>query len=131
MSGWNAVDIQKQVDYWTAGSREDLEVAEMLCEKGRFRHGLFFAHLAIEKMLKAHVTLKTQQVPPKIHNLLRLAETAGIELLPEQELWLSRFNMFQLEGRYPDMAQVTVDRPAAEQRLATAQEFLRWLTAQL
>jgi len=103
----------------------------MLCEKGRFRHGLFFAHLAIEKMLKAHVTLKTQQVPPKIHNLLRLAETAGIELLPEQELWLSRFNMFQLEGRYPDMAQVTVDRPAAEQRLATAQEFLRWLTAQL
>ena len=125
------MDVEKQVDYWRRGGQEDIEVAEILCEKGRFRHGLFFAHLAVEKLLKAHVTRQTCAVPPKIHNLVRLAEMAGLSLRYEQDAWLRRFNMYQLEGRYPDMAQAVVDRAAAEKRLADAKEFLEWLTAQL
>lgn len=36
--------------------------------RGRYRHGLFFAHLAIEKAVNARVSLRTQDHPPKIHN---------------------------------------------------------------
>lgn len=68
------VDVPKQVEYWRKSSDEDFAAAQSLLEKGHFRHCLFFAHLAIEKMLKAHVTWQTKDVPPRIHNLIRLAE---------------------------------------------------------
>ena len=64
------IDIQKQIDYWRNGSQEDWEVGHELVGLGRTRHGLFFAHLALEKMLKAHVCQATANLAPKIHNLL-------------------------------------------------------------
>ena len=74
------VDVPKQVDYWRTSSNEDFAAAESLLEKGHLRHSLFFAHLAIEKMLKAHVTRQTKEIPPRIHNLIRLAELAKLKL---------------------------------------------------
>ena len=82
-------------------------------------------------MLKAHVTRATRQFPPKIHSLVRLAALAGLSLSPVQSAWARAFDLYQLEGCYPDMAQVTVDRASAVERLAQAKEFLAWLTAQL
>ena len=85
------MDIQKQVDYWKTSSDEDFAAAESLLEKGHLRHCLFFAHLAIEKMLKAHVTRQTKDVPPRTHNLVRLAEIAELSLSPEQTSLLGGF----------------------------------------
>ncbi len=42
------MDVPKQVDYWRIGGQEDLAAAKSLLEKGHLRHGLFFAHLALE-----------------------------------------------------------------------------------
>lgn len=74
-------DVDKQVDYWRRGADEDWEVAAKLVGDGRRRrrHGLFFAHLALEKMLKALVCRRTHDVPPRIHNLIRLGKLAGLE----------------------------------------------------
>ena len=63
------MDVSKQVDYRRIGGQEDLAAAKSLLEKGHLRHGLFFAHLALEKLLKAHVTRQTKDIPPRIHNL--------------------------------------------------------------
>ncbi len=52
------VDIEKQIAHWKRGALEDWEVAVELVDKDRYRHGLFFAHLALEKILKAHVCRK-------------------------------------------------------------------------
>ena len=49
------VDISKQIEYWNRSAQEDWQVAQQLVESGKIRHGLFFAHLALEKVLKAHV----------------------------------------------------------------------------
>ncbi|NCO95976.1 MAG: HEPN domain-containing protein, partial [Armatimonadetes bacterium] len=49
------IDVEKQVAYWRDGAKEDWEVAQELVDRGRTRHGLFFGHLALEKLLKAHV----------------------------------------------------------------------------
>jgi HEPN domain-containing protein len=125
------VDVQKQVDYWKAGSQEDIEVAEMLCEQGRFRHGLFFAHLAIEKMLKAHVTRQTANVPPKIHNLSRLAEMSGLSFTPEQSLFLRDLGTYQIEGRYPETLPATMDRDTALTDIRRIKELTQWLIGQL
>ncbi|MGD1001593.1 MAG: HEPN domain-containing protein [Candidatus Brocadiia bacterium] len=125
------MDVQKQIDYWKKSSQEDLEAAKTLLEKGHFRHALFFAHLAIEKALKAHVTRKTCEVPPKIHNLTRLAEKAALPLELWQRDFLLAFDAHQLEGRYPDMVSALMDRTEAQAELAKAERGLQWLMSLL
>ena len=90
------LDIEKQVAYWRDGAIEDWEVAQDLLKHRRTRHGLFFVHLALEKLLKAHVCRHTNDLAPRLHNLIRLAELA--KLTPTQ----TQLD-FNLEGRYPDM----------------------------
>jgi len=46
------VDIAKQIAFWRDGANEDWDVARQLVDTGRTRHGLFFAHLALEKYLR-------------------------------------------------------------------------------
>jgi HEPN domain-containing protein len=67
------IDIQKQVAYWREGAVEDWAVAQELVAADRPRHGLFFAHLALEKVLKAHICRDTGDLAPRVHNLVRLA----------------------------------------------------------
>ena len=125
------VDIDKQVAYWREGASEDWQVAQELVGGGRARHGLFFAHLALEKVLKAHVCLKTQDLAPKIHNLIKLAEIAGISLNDEQKDTLADMNAFNLEGRYPDMLMPNPSREEAKEFLRRAKEVYQWLTSPL
>ena len=124
------MDIQKQIAYWTKSSREDLAAAKSLLEKGHLRHALFFGHLAVEKEIKARVTRRIGEVPPKTHNLIRLAEIAGLALTETQWEFLREFNLYQMEGRYPDAGMPAISKCAAAAELRRAEEFLEWLTAQ-
>ncbi len=125
------MDVQEQIAYWTTGSQEDFDAAGSLLEKGHLRHSLFFAHLAIEKVLKALVVRRTEKEPPKIHNLVRLAGLAGIETSLEQQRFLRRFDLYQLEGRYPDSRPTIINRGIAIRELHEAAEALTWLRAEL
>jgi len=80
----------------------DLEVATELIESKRIHHGLFFAHLALEKLIKAFVYRESKDHPPKIHNLVKLANLAKLELTSEQRSLLADTNLFHIEGRYPE-----------------------------
>jgi HEPN domain-containing protein len=125
------MDVEKQAEYWTTGSAEDLGAAEVLLAQGYTRQSLFFAHLALEKMLKAHMVRARQDVPPRIHNLLRLAQLAGLRPGDEREEFLRRFDAHQLEGRYPDSQHVALDPARAKRQLEKATETVQWLRAQL
>ena len=107
-----------KIDYWRKSALEDLEAGRSLLEKGHFRHSLFLAHLALEKMLKARVIIHTRQLPPKIHNLERLAEISGLQLSLERKQTLSAFGIHQLQGRYPDPSQPPVDKESAAKDFA-------------
>ncbi len=122
------MDVDKQITYWRNGSKEDWEVAMELVNSSRVRHGLFFAHLAIEKMLKAHVCRETKATPPKTHNLLRLAERTNLPFSDEQKRFVARFDRYQMEGRYPGAWTSTPDKKTAVREINTAKEFLTWLT---
>jgi HEPN domain-containing protein len=124
------IDIQKQINYWRNGSQEDWEVAGELIEHGRTRHGLFFAHLALEKILKAHVCRVTDDLAPKTHNLARLAQLAGLAFSETQQIFLARFDQYQLEGRYPDKLPQPLKIDEAKQELEKAEEILQWLINQ-
>ena len=96
------IDIDKQISYWLRSSMEDWTVAVELVGNRRIRHGLFFAHLALEKMLKAHVCKASGDLAPPIHNLIMLAEKAGLALTPSQLDLLAEVNGFNIQARYPD-----------------------------
>jgi len=125
------VDISKQIEYWQKSADEDWEVAKQLVDSGKTRHGLFFAHLAIEKMLKAHYTKNKKDCPPKIHNLLRIAELAEIDLDVEKKDVLSTINRFCMEGRYPDSFVVPPTLGEAKKYILLAEGVLEWLKQQL
>ena len=125
------IDVEKQVHYWRTGASEDWQVAVELVNLGRTRHGLFFAHLALEKMLKAHVCRVTHDLPPRIHPLLRLAERTTLTLSEEQRVFLARFDRYQMEGRYPDLLPAAPDVETARRELEQAQEVFEWLSRQL
>ncbi len=60
------MNIEEQIAHWRKGAEEDWEVACELVRRDRPRHGLFFAHLALKKLLKAHVIRVTGNPRPKI-----------------------------------------------------------------
>ncbi len=125
------MDVDKQVEYWKISAEEDIVAAQSLLEKGHLRHSLFFTHLAIEKVLKGHVVRSTGKIPPKIHDLVRLAEMGNITVSKEQKDLLLEFGIYQLEGRYPDSQQLPFDQAFVKKELARAREIFEWLTAQL
>jgi len=130
-SGRDAMDIQKQIDYWKKGSEEDIAAAEVLLEKGHYRHALFFAHLSVEKAIKAHVSRQTREIPPKIHNLTRLAEKAKLTLDTAQREFLLAFDEYQVEGRYPDTVSAPIGEKEAREQVAKAKEAGQWLISLL
>jgi HEPN domain-containing protein len=131
---WNRyvkLDIPKQVEYWRSGAVDNLETAEILLEKGKRLEGLFFCHLAIEKALKAHVAKITCDVPPKTHNLKRLADLAGLTFKGSDYELLARMMEFQIEGRYPEMTTKSPNKKDCTSYLKKAKEFVEWLNVQL
>jgi HEPN domain-containing protein len=119
------IDITKQVAFWREGALEDWVVARELLDRGRTRHGLFFAHLALEKILKAYVCAKTRDLAPRLHNLVRLAELAGLELSENELDILAEMNAFALEGRYPDILTLPPSSEEAEEYCRRAEEVFQ------
>lgn len=72
------INVEKQIAYWMSGAEDDLESAEILIDKKRLLHGLFFCHLVIEKAIKAHVVKQTKEIAPRSHNLIYLSDKAAL-----------------------------------------------------
>ena len=125
------IDINKQITYWRDGAIEDWEVARELISSDRGRHGLFFAHLAIEKLVKAHICRSTKDLAPRIHNLVRLADIAELSLNQTQTDTMAEMNAFSVEGRYPDSFIEPVSYSEAKEYLSRAEEVYQWLMNQL
>ena len=121
------MDIAEQERFWLCSAREDWEVGRHLVGAGRVRHGLFFAHLALEKALKAHVCVRTRAIPPRHHNLVRLLELAEIDASDSQLDVLAEMNSFNVEGRYPDALSSPPSESEAREYLRRAEEIFEWL----
>ena len=123
--------IEKQIGYWLRSSRQDRRVGHMLLAQRKTRHGLFFLHLSLEKLLKALVCRATQQPAPRIHSLPILAERAKVALEAKQLRFLARFDRFNLAGRYPDDVSPIPRYAAALKLEAQFKELYQCLAKQL
>jgi len=124
-------NLEKQIEYWNKLAESDIITAEILIEKRRFHHGLFFCHLTIEKLLKAHFVKQNLKLAPKTHNLLYLVDNTNIILDESQMQFLGVLLKYQLEGRYPENE---IDLPAkevVEDYLNQTKELFAWLIQKL
>ena len=93
----------EHIRYWMNSAQKDEETMRYLLDGGKYVHALFFGHLYLEKILKAHwIMCHEAHYPPKIHNLLSLLKLTDITLSEEYLLFLLKLNQYQIEGRYPE-----------------------------
>lgn len=125
------LDIEKQIVFWKDSAREDFAVARQLVNSGRTRHGLFFAHLALEKSLKAIVCKHTQDLAPRLHNLVRLYEFAALPLSDTvKTAILAEMNAFNIEGRYPEPQIRPPTKEEALHYMSQVEGIFEWLMNQ-
>lgn len=129
------MDKAAYIDYWKLTAEKDWIAANHLFEKGDYLHSLFFGHLVIEKLLKAHWVKDNQSdVPPKSHNLLFLSSQTMLN--PDSDILrlFSQINQFQLDGRYPDYKMnmyKIADETYTQALLINIEKAMLWLMSSL
>ena len=127
-------DKDKLINFWASEANEALKVADHLVEKGDFSYALFFGHLALEKMLKALCVRELRDHAPPIHNLVRLAKSAGIKLDEQAENDLLTITAFNIESRYPDFKRSfrkKCNRDFTTTQMEMIKRYFQWLNSQL
>lgn len=122
--------LRKDTQNWVALAEYDLETARHMLSAGRYLYVIFMCHLALEKMLKAHVTEVTQEMPVKTHDLIYLVRKAGLNLPPEHLDFVGQINNASIPTRYPEDLQRALSeypRPVAEGYLRKTEELMKWL----
>ena len=129
------MNVQEHVAYWLASAENDLDAAHQLFLSAKYDWCLFISHLVVEKTLKAYFVYQNDnKIPPKTHNLLKLAELSDLGLSEEQKLLLDEVNDFNIEVRYPEYRREfykLCTREFAEDYFRKIKEFTAWLTSQI
>jgi|ERR1022692_4856951 AbiV family abortive infection protein len=123
------------IQYWVDSAQKDWQASEVLYKGKSYVHALFFAHLTLEKLSKAHwVKNHISNHPPRIHNLIFIIDKTILKPNDEQRAFLEKINAFQLEGRYPDynnMIYRTSDKVFTHSTLQQANTIKEWLLINL
>ena len=128
--------MHDKVGYWLDLADEDVPVVKLLLDGKKYLHAGFFCHLIAEKALKAMVASVTSEIPPKIHDLAKLAEQSGIfDELSEQQLnLLKELNPLNIGARYPDYKEriaKNLSSKTAARIFTETEDFLCWIKQRL
>lgn len=98
----NSQSIQNVVRYWLKTAKHDYDTMVGLYGIKRYSDCLFYGHIVLGKMLKAHVVKTTGKQAPYTHDLLKLNTTAELKLIEEELDLLKIVNTFNIRARYPE-----------------------------
>jgi len=94
---------KEHIEYWLDSAQSDWESVSLLFDGGKFVQSLFFTHLTLEKISKAMYIKFSQEIyPPKTHDIVKLLSKTDIIFDDDMVVFLKAFNVYNLEGRYPD-----------------------------
>lgn len=94
--------VEEIVEYWQKTASHDYETMVGLFKIKRYSDSLFYGHIVLEKILKAHVVVKIKRQAEYTHNLVKLAEDAKVGLTDLEWNLLGEVNRFNIRTRYPD-----------------------------
>lgn len=110
------------VEFWKEGAREDWEFAvEIWKSEKRLYNALFFAQLALEKLLKALHYQRKDDHPLLTHDLVLLAKKVNLEIDDGLREDLKKISSFNVSARYDEMKR-------SFRRNATREFVDKWMT---
>lgn len=122
--------MPKDTANWIALADYDIKTARHMLATQRYLYVIFLCHLALEKVLKAHVAEFTQTVPIKTHDLIYLVKKCELDL-PEKYLdFIGKINTASIPTRYPDDLQRALKeypKSVAKNSLNQTIELTEWL----
>ncbi len=124
------MNTHRVIRSWRESADKDWEVAQSLFKLKHYAYSLFFCHLVVEKLLKALAVQKTNEHPPTIHNLTKLARLAGLKPTVAQRENLKIITGFNIKARYDDVKQSfykQATRDFAGEYLKITKEICSWL----
>lgn len=90
---------KEAVKLWLEGAKRDKKMAEDVFGMKHYDWALFFWQLTLEKVLKALMVRRDKTIL-LIHDLLKLATKAGVELTETEKDELREITTFNTEARY-------------------------------
>ncbi len=126
--------IHEHIKYWIDSSDDDFQAMIHLFEKGDNTWSLFIGHLILEKLLKAWYVKNTSNMPPFIHDLVRLAEKGNLSLDDNQKDILDTISAFNIRGRYDDYKREfhkKCTNSFTKEWVDNIKEFREWIKRQL
>jgi len=130
--------MKESVQYWLDIADYDIETAKAMLNTGRYLYVGFMCHQVIEKALKGIIArdCAEDEIPPKIHNLTRLVNKAGLyELMTnEQLLFIDEMNPLNIEARYPEYKNrvaANLSTDICKEMIAKTEDLLCWIKERL
>lgn len=126
---------KEHIRFWLDSAEHDWDTAKSLFAAKKYDWCLFVGHLVLEKILKAlFIQDNNNQLPPKTHNLIKLARHTKIILTEDQEILLDEINDFNLEARYPQYKNEFYEKCTnefCENYFDKIDETMKWLQFQI
>lgn len=124
--------VDYKIKYWLEISEEDLETAEILLSKNKYLYSGYFLQQSVEKILKAYYQMTKNELPPRTHNLVYLAEITGLfkELTEDEENILYTLNPLNIETIYPEYREKiskSLTKIRLKKILDETKELLKWI----
>jgi len=121
------------IQQWLEQADYDLDTAKDLFKSKRYIYAVFMLHLSIEKALKGLYQKRLGQVPPKVHNLILLANRVELDLTDHRRFFLAMLNDGSVATRYPEQIALILKqypRQRVRELLDQGQEMLTWIKTQ-
>ena len=93
---------KKLVDYWQKTAAHDHKIMRSLFAAKHYDASLFFAHIVLEKILKALVVNETKKHALYTHDLVKLAEISTLSFSDQEIKFFNEVNDFNMDARYPE-----------------------------
>lgn len=129
---YNLIIVKREANHWLEQAQEHYDDALYLFDGSRYSASLYFAHQALEKILKACVVEFKNRVPPKIHQLDKLAKDAGVQLPKGWGVDLAEITRHFWRVRYPDFRRfVYKSKEDVEPTIEKTKEVFTWILNKL
>jgi len=125
---------EENISYWIESSDNNAFTMHNLFNSKDYDWSLFIGHLVIEKLLKAYYVKHRDGNYPQIHDLLRLADRAGLILSNEQKDILDEVTGFNISVRYEDYKKEFRNKCTVEfakEYIDKIEEFRKWIKNKL
>ncbi|GAB1365327.1 hypothetical protein MASR1M36_01980 [Candidatus Cloacimonadaceae bacterium] len=128
------MDKAEKITYWLEAAGLDFKSMQVFLANGENHWALFVGQLVLEKTLKALILKNTELQIPRTHNLVQLAETAGLKLNEVKSDLLDLITTYNISTRYPDERFEFYKKCTpefTEEQSAIIEELYLWLRAQI